>query len=571
MPSDLFAEFDTIIAPWKPQALKHADWPPDYRGVYAWRINMLDRLRNDETLMIAAMAYYASHPSEFIMHWMDTYNPRKDNDKWIPFVFFARQVEFIDFLENCRADAASGLVEKCRDAGATWLSCAYSVHSWLFKKNDAIGWGSRKQDLVDKLGNPDSIFEKMRLILRRLPREFLPITFSFEKHATFLRIVNPQNGSIIMGEAGDNIGRGGRTGIYFKDESAHYERPEKIEAALGDNTNVQIDISSVNGVGNVFHRRRKAGVLWRYGATFEPGKTRVFIIDWRDHPEKTQEWYDIRRAKFEREGMLHLFKQEVDRDYSGAISNTIIPSEWIDAIIDAHKIIPILQDIPNTWGAGLDVADEGIDRNAISLRQGVVARMVEEWGERDPGVTARRAMGFLKQFKGIRCQYDSIGIGSNVKSEFNRLSADGTIKQGDFFMVPWNAGARVLEPSNRVIPDDDESPMNKDFFHNMKAQAWWSFRTRCFKTYQYVMAIRKGEPVPNYTADELVSLDGTMPLLQQLVSELAQPTRGVSSRLQMLVNKKPDGTASPNLADAVIMMYFPVPDDYSTVYVGVIG
>jgi hypothetical protein len=56
---------------------------------------------------------------------------------------------------------------------------------------------------------------------------------------------------ILICEAGDNIGRGGRTLVYFKDESAHYEHPDLIEAALGDNTNVQIDISSVNGLGKL--------------------------------------------------------------------------------------------------------------------------------------------------------------------------------------------------------------------------------------------------------------------------------------------------------------------------------
>ena len=51
-----------------------------------------------------------------------------------------------------------------------------------------------------------------------------------------MRIVNPQTGASITGESGDNIGRGGRKLCYFKDESAWYERPEKIEAALADNT-----------------------------------------------------------------------------------------------------------------------------------------------------------------------------------------------------------------------------------------------------------------------------------------------------------------------------------------------
>lgn len=563
-----------VIAAWKPRALAHEQWPPSYKSIYAWRIKTLGILRNDPVLLAAAKVYYATRPHEFIMHWMDTYDPRKKDMKWLPFTFFSRQHSFIDFLQECRRDAQSGLVEKCRDAGATWLACAYSIHSWLFIENDAIGWGSRKETLVDKIGDPDSIFEKMRLLLRRLPPVFRPEGFDEKKHATFMKIVNPENGAIIAGEAGDNIGRGGRKSIYFKDESAHYPRPDLIEAALGDNTNVQIDISSVNGLGNVFHRRRSAGKLWVPGATVEPGYVRVFIIDWRDHPEKTQAWYDQRRAKFEREGLLHLFKQEVDRDYSGAISNTIIPYEWIAAARDAHKVIPVLMEEAKSgnWMTGLDVADEGIDRNAIAARQSVILRTVDEWGERDPGVTARRAMAACRELPGIvRCMYDSIGIGSNVKSEYNRLVDEKLIDPARLRFVPWNAGGSVLNPYEYVIPDDDQTLSNKDFFKNIKAQAWWSIRARFYKTWVCIQAIKNGDPIPDYSADELISIDGTMPLIHQLMEELAQPTKGESASLQMLINKKPDGTKSPNLADAVIMAYFPIPDDYSTVMSGTIS
>jgi phage terminase large subunit len=133
------------------------------------------------------------------------------------------------------------------------------VWLWLYWPGAAVGWGSRKEQLVDKIGDPDSIFEKMRIIIRNCPGSCCPPGFDADDHMPYMKIVNPETGATITGEAGDNIGRGGRKLIYFKDESAHYERPEKIEAALADNTNVQIDISSVNGLGNVFHRRREAG------------------------------------------------------------------------------------------------------------------------------------------------------------------------------------------------------------------------------------------------------------------------------------------------------------------------
>lgn len=557
------------IQPWRPRALDHAEWPPDYRGVYAWRMRQVALLRSDPALVASAKAYYGTRPGEFIMHWMDTFDPRNPVQKWIPFVFFSRQMELVQFLHELRSTSQSGLIEKCRDAGATWVSCAYSVWSLLFIANDAIGWGSRKESLVDKLGDADSIFEKMRLLLQRLPDVFKPVGWNPRTCASYMKIVNPENGANISGEAGDNIGRGGRKSIFFKDESAWYSRPELIEAALGDNTNVQVDISSVNGVGNVFHRRRESGVLW----TPEPdtdlprGKTRVFVIDWRDHPAKTQEWYDERKAKFVSEGMAHIFAQEVDRDYSSSVSNTIIALEWVDAAVDAHLTIPYLAaDLPpDVWGAGLDIADDGDDRNAMALRQWIILRSIEEWGERDPGVTTRRAYAACRDHLPIKVQYDCIGLGAAVKSEYNRWVDEGLINQSRFRFVPWNAGSKVINPYERVIPDDDMSPLNRNMFGNFKAQAWWSLRTRFYKTWR---AVNEGVVYP---AEELISLDSSMPLLQQLKKELIQPTKGESSSLQMIVNKKPNGTKSPNLADAVVQCMFPAPDDAGTVLTGTYG
>jgi phage terminase large subunit len=551
--------FHKFIKPAKPTVLDHAHWPPDYKAIYEWRKLTLSALLKNPTALKGAKQYYKTRPVEFIMDWLDTYDPRRSDSKWIPFVFFTRQEDFILFLHDLRTSQQNGLVEKSRDMGATWLASAYSVWSFLFIDNDSIGWGSRKEALVDVIGDPDSIFEKMRLMMNRMPAIWLPKNFQQKKYATFMKLVNPENGANITGEAGDNIGRGGRKAMYFKDEAAHYERPEKIESALGDNTNVQVDISSVNGLGNVFHRRREAGINWSRDHKIEPGYTRVFVMDWKDHPGKTIEWYETRKAKYEREGMAHVFAQEVDRNYSAAISNTVIPYEYIEAAVDAHLKIPYVAEYmaknqPNNWVAGLDVADEGIDRNALAKRQWIIWRTCEEWGERDPGVTARRAIMAIRQIPGIKCMYDSIGIGASVKSEYNRLVEDENLKNIPPF-IPWNAGGGVLEPFNRIIPDDDESMMNKDFYENMKAQAWWSLRARFYKTYK---VIKEGA---YYHPDELISLDSSMECLLQLMKELAQPTRGQSGRLKQMINKQPKGTKSPNLADAGMMMFFPVPDN----------
>lgn len=565
-----------LVKPWLPQALAVDAWPPNYLGVYAWRLKKLAEFKSNPDLLVAAKAYYSTRPKEFILHWIDTYDPRKKSNKWMPFILFSRQAEFIDFLQELRETGENGLCEKARDMGVTWEAVAYSVHCWLFIENDAIGWGSRKQELVDKLGDASSIFEKIRLIIRRLPKIWLPNGLKPREHLTFMKCINPENGSAITGETGDNIGRGGRNAIYFKDESAHYERPELIEAALGDNTNVQIDISSVNGLNNPFHRRREAGLIWLPNKTLETGYTRVFVMDWRDHPEKTQSWYDTRKARAVREGMQHIFAQEVDRNYAAAVSNTVIPHEWIVESVDAHLRVSYLlrnpKDIPQTWFGGLDVADGGIDRNAYSERQWIIWRSVEEWGERDTGTTARRSIAIAKQHKQIKVFYDAVGIGASIKSEFNRIRDEilqsddpDKVQQWERFpkFVAWNAGAKVLNPYERIISDDPESLLNRDVYGNLKAQAWFSIRSRFYKTYR---AVKFGDVYP---ADELISLDSSMPLLQQLMKELAQPTiKPDAAGLKTIIEKKPNGAKSPNLADCGIQMFFPVPDDYSTIYVG---
>lgn len=538
-------------------------WPPNYVTLFGWRQRQLLAFRNDPKLIRGAFAYYQQHPVEFICDWVDTYDPRNAGKEGkltrMPLVLFDRQKDLVLFLKACLDGEADGLIEKCRDAGATWVCVAFTVWLWLFWPGITVGWGSRKEQLVDKIGVVDSIFEKIRLVIRGLPPEFLPTGFNEKDHMTYMRIINPQAESAIVGEAGDNIGRGGRTRIYFKDESAHYERPELIEAALGDNTRVQIDISSVNGLGNVFHRKREAGIDWDGGA-ITPGKTNVFVIDWSDHPEKTPEWYAARRQKAEDEGMLHIFAQEVDRDYASSVEGVIIKPEWVKAAIDAHVILGLGED--GGWVAGLDVADGGMDKSALAQRKGIVLKYVEAWGEVDTGRTARRALKELL-FSTGSLMYDCVGVGAGVKSEFNRLHKGEDLDPSEKSLLPkglrindWNAGAAVLFPEEHMIRGDKNTPLNKDYFLNLKAQAWWQLARRFQRTYRAVMEGTK------YPASELISIDSSSIPTQVrhlLVKELSQATSELSTgKLKWMVNKAPEGTRSPNMADAVVEAFWPV-------------
>ena len=274
----------------EPHTLDREEWPPHYPSIFGWRRDALLRMRDNPGLIAGHQQFYRNNPETWIVHWAVTYDPRVaggDASAIMPFVLFRRQAEFIQFLHACLKAEAPALCEKSRDMGATWLCCAFSIWLWLYWPGTAIGWGSRKAELVDKIGDPSSIFEKMRIILRNLPEWMLPEGFSIQRHVSQMRILNPVTGSVITGEAGDGIGRGGRCQVFFFDEAAHHEHPELVEAALGYNTRIQVLISSVNGPATVFQRKREAGIEWYPGAEAVKGQTNVFVFDWSDHPEKT--------------------------------------------------------------------------------------------------------------------------------------------------------------------------------------------------------------------------------------------------------------------------------------------
>lgn len=539
-------------------------WPPrDVGEVLIERQERLAKLRHKARtypeIWLGAREYYRTRPVEFAAHWAMIYEPRNagtDLPTLLPFTPFVRQRELFAFIYACLDGGQNGLVEKCRDMGATWVCAIISVHLWLFWPGASIGWGSQDADLVDELGNPKSVLEKIRIVLRHLPRELLPRGFGLKDHMMHMRIVNPETGATITGDAGDNIGRGGRTLITFKDESAHYVHAELIEAALATTARTQIDISSVHGLGNVFHRKREAGIEWVPGEPVTSGRTNVLVLDWRHHPAKSEAWHEEMRLNYEAQGLSHIFAQEIDRDYSAAVEGVVIPAEWVRSCIDAHVVLGLKGD--GRWCAALDIADEGGDTNALAKRKGIILRYLEEWGARDPGVTARKAIDACRDICPVAMQYDAVGMGTNVKSEWNRLGDEGLRPRG-LRLVPWNAGATPLYPERRVIPDDRESPKNEDFYANLKAQAWWELRRRVYATHCAVQAKAKGDDSFTFDEDDLISLPSDLPLVWKLVKELSQPTKDHNSRMKLLIDKKPDGTKSPNLADAVVMCFWPVP------------
>lgn len=568
-----------------PRTLDRSEWPPNYAQVHAWRRQQLARFERDPAYLASAKAYYGQMKPQscidYINHWCDLYEPRNLGKSGavvrMPMILFRRQDDLIRFFFACILGEANGLVDKSRDMGASWCGLSFSDWAWTFQAGSAIGWGSNKFEQVDKLGEPDTLFEKLRQQILAAPDIFRP-NVTREVDLKIGLCVNPENGSVISGQGGTNIGRGGRRWAYFTDEDAHLQHAEQVEAALSENTRCRIGMSSAGPPGTIFDSKRESGVVWEPGQAVVKDRTNVFIMDWSDHPEKTAEWYAGRRAYYKSIGRPQIVAREIDRNPMGAQEGIIIAYEYVQAAVDAHRVLGFDDD--GGWSGGLDVADQGVDTNALVRSRGVVVKAANEWAqERDPGVTARKAFRLCRDTSPIVLQYDCIGLGTNVKSEFNRLTEDDDVDTSWLQLVPWAANAAVLNPGDRVIKDDKTSPTNKNYFENFKAQAWWSIERMFYKTWLCVEAKKRGElevddsglgveyvvtdedgNVMRFGVGELISLDSSSiedASLKKLMRELTQATWGQSTRLKMLVNKAPDGSKSPNLADALIMCRYP--------------
>lgn len=186
------------------------DWAkPDYTSVFEFRLEALKRIRANPSSLARLMEYYSTNWVDFINDWGMTYDPRAPVNKYTPFILFPRQEDFVKWIYESYMESRRGLGEKSRDVGFTWLCAACAVCIWLFYPSSVIGFGSRKKELVDNGDHdPDSIFWKVRTFIDNLPAEFLPPQYTTNRKWGI--IPNPANNSVIKGEIGDEIGRGGR-------------------------------------------------------------------------------------------------------------------------------------------------------------------------------------------------------------------------------------------------------------------------------------------------------------------------------------------------------------------------
>lgn len=529
-----------------PYPYHHDFRAPEYSKIFQWRIDKLGAIRRDPTLLTAVKIHYKHNPIDFIEDWGCTFDPRNvgkhDKPATMPFVLFPRQKDFLRWVLDRWRASEFGISDKSRDMGLSWMLVSLFSSIALFNDGFTAGFGSRKEILVDRSGDPDCLFFKIRMFLSLIPPEFRGGWVQGGRDCDKSMLITiPETGAIIRGEAGDNIGRGGRASIYAVDEAAFIERPHLIDAALSQNTECRIDISSVNGLDNPFAEKRHSWPAHR-----------VFTFTWRDDPRKDDEWYTKQKENLN----PLIVAQEIDLDYSASKSGVVIPSAWVQSSIGAARKLGI--NVTGKKRSSLDVADEGLDLNAWAGAYGIELQHLESWSGQGKTIFWTTEQTFLRcdmhGYDNVR--YDADGLGVGVRGDAAQINARPDREGSKRLFAPFRGSGAVVNPLQLVVKGDDRgagSRKNEDFFANHKAQSWWSLRERFEKTHR---AVQDGAV---FAPDELISISENLSVAMRtkLVAELSQPTYDINTAGKMLIDKTPDGTRSPNHADAIMILYAP--------------
>ena len=494
------------------------------------RVKLVEHLDEHPEDRADLMAYYQTDCIAWISDWVWTYDPRNRRpwSKRLPLILWDKQREMVEFILDLIASGDNGGIKKARDIGATYLMAAVADWLFLFERESTVTFGSRKEKLVDRRGDPKTIFYKIRDIFEHLPAWMMPVGWNPRVHDNILMIENPENHSVITGEAGDEMGRGGRSTVYFLDEFAFVSRAPTVDAAVNDNASTVIYVSTSNGPTTLFRAKEKSGHI------------RFFFHNWKHDPRKDEAW----KEKKVREVGPTIFAQEHELDDEAAIDNVVIPSAWVHAAVE----LELAETRKIT--AGLDVADEGEDDNVLIIKRGPVVDWPECWQdvEDDDGArrralpkdSARRALARCR-LAGAALNYDRTGVGAGVAGVLHDEAWD----------VPHQGINNQSSPSE-IFYGDDPDRSAKERFANAGTEMWWCMRRYFQCTYEHI------EGIEEHPEDELISIPDDPVLISQLISRQYEITEKGKIRLESKKKLRSKGYKSPDRADALALACAPI-------------
>jgi phage terminase large subunit len=483
----------------------------------------------------------------WVKYWVWTYNPQNvgtEFSPWLPFSFFPRQMQLINFFDERLKLQEDGLIVKGRELGYSWITITWAVHKWLWVDGFISTFTANLEANVDRIGDPKSLFEKVRQLLSKLPLWMLPFGFKQEIHANYMKIINPDNSNVISGASGEQAGRGGRSTIFFIDEAAFIDAAERIDAATSANAKCRIWGSTVNQMGNLFARKRFSGTL-------KPSQ--IFTLHFKDDPRKDAEWERKERLRLE----PHVFASEHDLDFSASIEGICIPAKWINAAKEIKHLITIK---PAKDGVSGGDVGGGKAKSTVVTRFGPVVMLPKAWTDPDTVETAFRMLDTVNNTKILQpdgeepyksniLYFDCVAIGHGVMDVLARN------ERNDILTVPINTGD---SPSETTWEDGKTS---REKFVNLKAELWFLLRQAFKNTYEHYLFLKKELGGVEHDTFEIISLpdDEDGPEALQLSSELSLPKWMRNENGKIMIERKnalaKRGIPSTDYADSLVLTY----------------
>jgi len=254
--------------------------PKDQRENAKFRRFILDKANGDRDLQHELWIRCSRDP----VFWLDTFgytfSPKEHSDN--PdrlFILYPYQEQAFYSL-NDGIGKADRLIEKSRDMGASWICLSVLTWRFLFRRGQTFLVTSRKEDLVDKRGDPDSLFWKVDYLINNLPFWMRP-----DIERVSLHFSNPSMNSVIDGESTNkDLSVGGRRTAIMLDEFAKVEEfGHRVLTGTRDTTNCRIFNSTPQGAaGAYFDIREKMK---------SQNPDSIIRMHWSQHPDKSAGLY----------------------------------------------------------------------------------------------------------------------------------------------------------------------------------------------------------------------------------------------------------------------------------------
>lgn len=252
-----------------------------------WRKKLLANAASSQSVRKALKKASAASPLFWLNAFGYTFLQKRVNadakeeavqgtDTIIPFITWKVQDDALLQLADAIDNQHHALIHKTRDMGATWLVVALFQWYWQFRPNTTFLEMSRKEVLVDRRGDMDSLFEKHRFMLKWQPEWLRPKSIVDNS----MHLENKDIGTNIEGEStNENAGQASRKTAVFIDEAARIRELEAIDLALADTSGCLIYNSTPQGPNTHFtriYRSLKSGQ--RQG--------KLIVMPWWLHPLK---------------------------------------------------------------------------------------------------------------------------------------------------------------------------------------------------------------------------------------------------------------------------------------------